>query len=240
MHALVLLTCARKHIIPHSPCERLLILCINEVIQPLTHLADTFALMVKTPIVVEGTFRHLLGLADAPFPWHRLGQPYTADEMMRLLTTPPCTCSVDPRVVCDAHPCKCAKCHEHGRQSARCIWRQWALDTLHKHALGAGTLENLLDGCRDSLTYVQVLEAYGGHGPASSRERNMLNVISLMPSLQPIGSTNGIFDKTKTIGLSGLRSDGVAGTMLTGSTMWSLDDGGYTKPIISFVVFCSV
>ena len=47
-------------------------------------------------------------------------------------------------------------------------------------------------------------------------------------------------DKTKTIGLSGLRSDGVAGTMLTGSTMWSLDDGGYTKPIISFVVFCSV
>ena len=120
------------------------------------------------------------------------------------------------------------------------MWRQWALESLQKNALGAGTLENLLEGCKDSLTYIQVLEAYGGQGPTSSRERNLLNVISLMPSLHPIGSTNGILDKTKTIGLSGLRSDGTAGTMLTGSTMWSLDDGGYTKPIISFVVFCSV
>ena len=199
---------------------------MNEVIKPTADLADIFALMVRTPIVVEGTFRHLLGLANAPFPWHRIGQPYTADEMMQLLKTPPCTCSIDPRVVCDAHPCKCAKCREHGPQSARCMWRQWALESLRKTALGQGTLENLLEGCMDSLTYVQVLEAYGGHGPTSSRERNLLNVISLMPSLQPIGSTNGIFDKSKGLGRGGLRTDGTVGTMLTSSSMWSFDDGG--------------
>ena len=120
------------------------------------------------------------------------------------------------------------------------MWRQWALDHLNKTAVGAGTLDNLLDRCKDSLTYIQVLEAYGGQGPTSSRERNLLNIVSLMPSLQPIGSTNGILDKTKRIGITGLRSDGVVGTMLTGSTMWSLDDGGYTKPNISFVVLCCV
>ena len=120
-----------------------------------------------------------------------------------------------------------------------CSWRHLALEFLSKNVLLVGTLEDLLAGYKDSLTYIQVLEAYGGQGPASGRERNLLNIMALLPSLQPIGSTNGILDKTKRIGLAGLRSDGVVGTMLAGSVMWSIDDGGYTKPIISFVVFCS-
>ena len=109
------------------------------------------------------------------------------------------------------------------------MWRQWALENLSNNVAlengVLGTLEDLLAGCKDSMTYIQVIEAYGGQGPTSGRERNLLNITALMPSLQPIGSTNGIFDKSKKIGRGGLQSDGTVGTMLTTSTMWSVDDG---------------
>lgn len=107
-----------------------------------------------------------------------------------------------------------------------CSWRHLALEFLSKNVLLVGTLEDLLAGYKDSLTYIQVLEAYGGQGPASGRERNLLNIMALLPSLQPIGSTNGIFDKSKGLGRGGLRTDGTVGTMLTSSSMWSFDDGG--------------
>ena len=107
-----------------------------------------------------------------------------------------------------------------------CSWRRLALEFLAKNVLTVGTLDDLLAGCRDSMTYIQVLEAHGGRGPASGRERNLLNIMALLPPLQPIGSTNGIFDKSKVIGRGGLRTDGTVGTMLTGSSMWSFDDGG--------------
>ena len=111
----------------------------------------------------------------------------------------PCTCGIDPRVVCGVHPCKCVKCADGA--GASCMWRRWALEYLSKNVLTLGTLDHLLAGCKDSMTYIQVLEAYGGHGPTSGRERNMLNITALMPLLQPIGSTNGIVDKSKRIGL---------------------------------------
>jgi hypothetical protein len=212
--------------IPHSPSERRsLILCVYEVMKPSATLALIFNRMITTPLIVEGTFRHLLGLADADgqLPWQRVGQPPTAGEMMRLMQTPPCTCGIDPRVLCAAHPCKCAKCTD--GVSASCMWRQWALENLAKNVLITGTLEDLLAGCKDSMTYIQVLEAYGGEGPASARERNLLNITALLPSMQPIRSTNGIVDRSKRIGAGGLRSDGTVGTMLTGSTMWSVADG---------------
>lgn len=87
-------------------------------------------------------------------------------------------------------------------------------------------MADLLAGYEGNMTYIQVLEAYGGQGPASGRERNLLNIMALLPSLQPIGSTNGIFDKSKVAGRGGLRTDGTVGTMLTTSSMWSFDDGG--------------
>ena len=105
------------------------------------------------------------------------------------------------------------------------MWRQNALEYLSKNVLILGTLENLIAGYKDSMTYIQVLEAYGGQRPTSARERNLLNIMALIPSLQLIGSTNGIVDKSKRIGYGGLRTDGTVGAMLTTSTMWSFDDG---------------
>ncbi len=203
--------------------RRSLILWVYEVI--CADLVGILARMVQTPVIVQGTFRHLLGLTDADggIPWHRVGQPPNAEEMSMLMQFPPCSCAVDPRVLCEAHPCKCDKCRNGATDS--CMWRHWALEILSKQVPPGGTLEDLLAGYRDSMTYIRVLEAYGGQGPKSGRERNMLNITALMPSLQPIGSTNGIFDKAKRIGIGGLRTDGTVGTMLTGSSMWSVADG---------------
>ena len=200
-----------------------------EVIKSSADLAGIFGRMVGTPANVEGTFRHLLGLADAggQICWHRVGHPPNATEMMRLKhleLVASCTCGINPLELCDMHPCKCAKCANGPVTS--CSWRHLALEFLSKNVLMVGTLEDLLAGYKDTMTYVQVLEAYGGQGPRSARERNLLNIMALLPSLQPIGSTNGIFCKNKVIGRGGLRTDGTVGTMLTTSCMWSLDDGG--------------
>ena len=56
-----------------------------EVIKSTADLAGIFERMVTTPVNVEGTFRHVLGLVDAggQLPWHRVGQPPNAEEMMR-------------------------------------------------------------------------------------------------------------------------------------------------------------
>lgn len=215
--------------------RRSLIMCVDEVIT--ADLARTFAHMVENPVIVRGTFRHLLGLSDADgeVPWHRVGQPPNAGEMVRLTQFPPCSCGVDPRVLCEAHPCKCDKCRNGA--NASCMWRQWAMEILAKKVPAASTLDDVLAGYRDSLTYINVLEAYGGQGPKSGRERNLLNITALMPSLQPIGTTNGIIDKSKRIGVGGLRSDGTVGTMLTGSSMWSVADGVWATSICSVSMF---
>ena len=215
---------------PISPSERRsLILCVYEVIRPTADLAGIFERMVRTPLNVEVTFRHLLGLVErlngGQIPWHRVGHPPNAAEMMRLKQlAPTCTCCINPLGLCDMHPCHCKMCAKGPVTS--CSWRHLALEFLSKNVLLVGTLEDLLAGYKDSLTYIQVLEAYGGQGPASGRERNLLNIMALLPSLQPIGSTNGIFDKSKGLGRGGLRTDGTVGTMLTSSSMWSFDDGG--------------
>ena len=209
------------------PIVPVMILCVYEVIQSTADLAGIFERMVSTPVTVEGTFRHLLGLVDAggQIPWHRAGHPPSADEMMRLKqVAPTCTCGINPMALCDMHPCQCKMCANGPVTS--CRWRHLALEFLSKNVLLVGTLEDLFAGYKDTLTYIQVLEAYGGQGPASGRERNLLNVMALLPPLHPIGSTNGIFDKSKVIGRGGLRTDGTAGTMLTTSSMWSFDDGG--------------
>jgi hypothetical protein len=198
---------------------------VYEVVKTSADLSEIFAHMVQHPVPVQGTFRHFLGLPDDDFetPWHRVGQPPTAEEMSRLTQFPPCSCGVDPRVLCEAHPCKCNKCRNDA--NASCMWRQWAMEVLSKQVPADGTLDDLLAGYKDSMTYIHVLEAYGSQGPTSGRERNLLNITALMQSLQPLGSTNGILDKAKRIGVGGLRSDGTVGTMLTGSSMWSVADG---------------
>ena len=99
------------------------------------------------------------------------------------------------------------------------------MEFLQAHYEGVGTVRDLLGASQDRLTYVQVVEIYGGSVSKSPRERNLLNVLALMPCLQPIGSTGGICDKSQRISRTGLRTDGNVGTMVTGASMWSFDDG---------------
>ena len=142
------------------PANVVRFLCVHEVVKPTADMAAIFGHMVNNPIIVQATFRHVLGLGPGgQFPWHRVGQPPSAAEMMGMsgnADNGPCTCDIDPRVVCGVHPCKCVKCAD--------------------GAGALGTLDDLLVGCRDSMTCIQVLEAYGGQGPTSGRERNLLNI----------------------------------------------------------------
>jgi hypothetical protein len=61
--------------------------------------------------------------------------------------------------------------------------------------------------------------------------RNLLNITAVMPSMQTLGSSNGILAKTQRIGRDGLRSDGTVGTMMTKSQLWSVDDGDLAIPM---------
>ena len=77
----------------------------------------------------------------------------------------------------------------------------------------------------DKLTYVQVLELHGGTGPKAPRERNMLNIMALLPQCQPLRSTLTMLDKSQSIGMGGVKSNGVVPTMACNADMWALRDG---------------
>ena len=74
------------------------------------------------------------------------------------------------------------------------------------------------------LSYVAVTELSGKRGPTSPRERNLLNILSLMPKLFPLAHSPNLVDKSQGIFRGGLRHDGAMGTLASTSEMWSFPD----------------
>ena len=85
--------------------------------------------------------------------------------------------------------------------------------------------ETLLHEYSHRLSYIALIEKSGRVAPSSPRERNLLNVTSLLPELHPLGSTPSILDISQSLKRGGLRVDGMVGTMATNAVMWSMIDG---------------
>ncbi len=180
-----------------------------------------FNMILANPMPVRFSYRQFLGFEDSsPIPWQRVGTLPSAQERMDIVRAN-CSCGVDPMVVCAVHACKCDKCKDSAEKDT-CQWRQLAHCRLVKTF---GENFRLHPSVKDKLTYVQVLEMYGHEAPAAPRERNLLNVVALFPSLQPLISTNAILDKSQSIDRMGLKVDGSVGTMATSAAMWSMRDG---------------
>ena len=102
------------------------------------------------------------------------------------------------------------------------MWRQHALAFLAKN------FPALLSDPQElhKLTYVQVAECHGIKCLSSPRERNVLNILSRMPKVGPLGSTLANFDISQAIHRCSLRADGTVGTMATGAVIYNLQDAG--------------
>ena len=117
-------------------------------------------------------------------------------------------------VVCEQHPCKCVQC----KRGEVCSWRVKAKKYLADH--------NLQEAAADGrVTYVQALELMGLLGPKSPRQRNMLNVLALLPAAQPLQSTMMIMDISQAIDRSCPWYDGTVPTMGVNASMWSMRAG---------------
>lgn len=199
--------------------------CSSQVLKPSGSVTNILQTMLMNPVPVVCNFRQLIGFdKTSVIPWERVGQVVNAAETEKLVQLSACTCGVDPTTVCVVHTCKCERCKV-TPSGAGCAWRSHAVDFIAKHLQGAGTVHSFVQAATYRLTYMQVVELYGGIGPHSPRERNLLNLLAMLPELQPLGYTCGVCDKSKNINMTGLRCDGTVGTMLTTASMWSFDDG---------------
>ena len=75
------------------------------------------------------------------------------------------------------------------------------------------------------LSYIQILDLADMAVPSSPRERNALNILAHLPSLQPIQNCLGVFDLSQGMNRITMRTDGCLGTDATNSHFWSMVDG---------------
>ena len=191
------------------------------------NLTKSCSLVLNNPLPVKVTFRQFIGLdrCQSVVDWSRVGQLPRADELAAI-SSKGCSCSVDPMQVCEVHPCRCNICQKRGRTWMRCIWRQEALDWIAKHVAGEGGPNDFLNEVRlKSLTYVQVVELAGKAAPSSQRERNLLNLVTLLPKFFPLHATNGVVDVSQGIQHLPMSTDGSLPTAASNASMWSVADG---------------
>lgn len=106
-----------------------------------------------------------------------------------------CQCKLDPKSVCELHPCKCPECRASvsEQKGLVCKWRSSHVDYLAKvmqHVNVPNEIEN--------ITYCEALELSGKKAPMSPRERNLLNIMSYHVK-DSMGSTFLILDKSQSI-----------------------------------------
>ena len=156
------------------------------------------------------TFLGLVGTID----WSRLDEYPTSEEGRFLRSSTTCTCAVNPMTLCDAHPCTCGKC---GPKKLGCAWRRKAKLYIESHLSQYMAGHN--DGGSARLTYLQVLQIHGEEGPRNARERNMLNIIALLPRNRPLGQTCCVIDRSQSIDWLAPRWDGTIPTLATNSVL---------------------
>lgn len=87
------------------------------------------------------------------------------------------------------------------------------------------TLPLLNYAATDKLTYLQVLELHGMRGPQHPRQRNLLNVVALLPRAQPLSDTLLLVDLSQSVDRVVLQWDGSMPTLARNSQIFCLQAG---------------
>ena len=172
--------------------------------------------LINNSMDVRVNYRQLLGLihTDHTIPWTHLWKLPSADDTRALIVSR-CTCSIDPYATCEVHPCKCVNCGEVGKS---CKWRvlhkdfissklckegtwgtQFQAGTYDQFQATVITYDQFIKEYSTKLSYVAVIELSGKRGPTSPRERNLLNILSLMPKMFPMAHSPNLVDKSQGI-----------------------------------------
>ena len=166
-------------------------------------VSDLVPRLLAQPPVPMHNFRVFLGIAgtavakDRLPKFNRLFQMGSAEERARLAAQG-CTCSLDPYKNCMVHACKCGICRP-GDTQPKCKWRE-----LHRNLITEKFGDDFLKEPNDQkLTYIQCLELEGIPGPASQRERNLLNLLTSLPDASPIADSLQVLDKGQGISRTG-------------------------------------
>ena len=184
-------------------------------------LSRAVELLMASRLPIQYNYRQLIGCQELTINWELAWRPIGARDQHVLLSSP-CSCKLDPFQLCSAHPCKCKKCNG---TDTTCAWRQTHKQFMTKMLASHGVpIGDVVQWFNDKMTYVALIELMGYPGPKSCRERNMLNIMSLLPDVQPMGHMPAIFDISQTIGFDSLHCDGSVGTMATSSVLWSIPD----------------
>ena len=109
--------------------------------------------------------------------------------------------------------------------STECAWRPLHRDFITE-TVCAETIPHdaFITEYAPQLTYAALIELSGKRGPKSCRERNVLNILSLLPKMHPIPTTPNIVDRSQGIYRGGLRRDGAMCTLASSSLLWSFAD----------------
>ena len=188
----------------------------REDMGPRERLTHPLWTLSQQPLPMEHTYFTFLNLEAKVIDWSRLGHFPTEEEMETLMPRA-CVCSVDPMSVCPVHPCKCGHC---GKCGTQCKWRAKAQEFLVQNFR-----TGVLAAWAGQLTYLDVLALNGRPGPDHPRERNLLNIVALLPKCQPLQETVAIADRGQTITRNPLRSDGTIPTVATNSMLHCFQTG---------------
>ena len=188
-------------------------------------LEYSFGQLINEPVPICADWRMLLGRPTITVDWAKLGNLPSARDVDQLISiNDGCTCHFDPSIVCSTHPCKCQACKKGGT----CIWRSKHTDFIKKNFVSQDVpYADLLFYMGTKLMYLQVMALHVNHEIliTSPRERNMLNILALLPCVAPGINPLTIVDKSQSIDRSSMRVDGRVGTMATNADMWCLADG---------------
>ena len=184
-------------------------------------LTECLNTIMSNPMPILQNYKHFLGLPPSDIDFSRLGCLPAAAEIGALAyqNGVRCSCSVNPYVVCEVHPCTCIKCTP--EDPLACQWRSKAFNFLKEH-FG----ENVFDVHNlRKLTYCNILELHGKKLMPSPRQRNMLNIVANLPRLHPIKDTIAVIDVSQAIDRIRISTNGLVPTHATNSEFFCLCDG---------------
>ena len=179
-------------------------------------LEQNVAALIGEPMEITHSWRSFLGFGDGMQGLDRVGAVMKYEDWGSMQ----CTCSISPYTTCHVHPCSCKKCQ--GPSKLGCDWREKHHLFLESNWKGWAVLY------KDKVTYMQIVDAdpspKNRGGRTSARQRNLLNILALMPNAQPLSTTYAICDISQSIGNATLRTDGVCPTSNSSTAMWSFRD----------------
>ena len=85
----------------------------------------------------------------------------------------------------------------------------------------------VVPGAKQKLAYVHAMALHCLPAPESPRQRNILNVVSRLPDVQPLAQTLALIDLSQTVTMASLRTDGNVPTLTTKSNLFSLGLGRF-------------